>query len=119
MRKEFKDVIELLLIVLPACAFIFVLWLNSPMYEETIQAQRENVIVYLNQTYYTPDGRADRDRMIEYYEITDAEINPSKIFQALLNGQGELDNLETVKSTLTLEGYFRNLLREVRGEDTN
>ena len=82
MNKELKDVLQLLAMVLPLFAFMMLGWFLSPMYADVKAQQRLNVQGYLNKTYYfSPDPYIDRARMIEYFKITDAEINTEKILR--------------------------------------
>ena len=82
MKKELKDVLQLLAMVLPLFAVMMLGWFVSPMYADVKAQQRLNVQGYLNKTYYfSPDPYIDRAGMIEYYGITDEEINTEKILR--------------------------------------
>ena len=82
MNKELKDVLQLLAMVLPLFAFMMWGWFLSPMYADVKAQQRFDVQSYLNKTYYfPPDPNLDRAMMIEYFKITDEEINTEKILR--------------------------------------
>ena len=82
MNKEIKDVLQLLAMVLPLFAFMVLGWFVSPMYADVKAQQRLAVQGYLNKTYYfPPDPNLDRAMMIEYFKITDEEINTEKILR--------------------------------------
>ena len=82
MNKELKDVLQLLAMVLPLFAFMVLGWFVSPMYADVKAQQRFDVQGYLNKTYYFPaDPTINRAGMIEYFKITDEEINTEKILR--------------------------------------
>jgi len=93
MNKELKDVLQLLAMVLPLFAFMMWGWFLSPMYTDVKVQQRLNVQGYLNETYYfTPDPYIDRAGMMEYYRITDEEINTEKILRNLATKRSVVNN---------------------------
>jgi hypothetical protein len=80
MKQELKDVLGVLVILLPACVFIFIWWLNCPMYAETKEQERLGIQTYLTGHYYNPDIPY-KQVIMEHYGFTDADINPSKLVQ--------------------------------------
>lgn len=83
MNKTVKDILGLLLIVLPFFGGMFAWWLYSPMYKDFLATERQNAREYLIKTYYF-DIRG-KDAMIEFYGFADEEINPTKLFEKLAN----------------------------------
>lgn len=77
-RREFKNILNMLLFVLPLFALMFVGWLNSPMYEETKVDQRGAALAWLTTTYWYHDPYTvvTRQSLMEKYNLTDDDIKP-------------------------------------------
>lgn len=77
MRKEAKDILHLFLIAIPACIFIYVWWLHSPMKQEVWEREREQALFYLAKThwFYPDPGKSpdDREAMMKYYHIAEED----------------------------------------------
>lgn len=82
MSKEIKDVLQLLAFTVPLFAGLFVYWFHSPMYRESWELNRARAVAYLSAAYYYPADFVpeDRDKMMKYYKITEAEIHPQELF---------------------------------------
>lgn len=92
MRKEIKDILVALAIVLPMCALILVWWFNSPMYAEVQAQQRLAAQSLLRQIYYFGEYgpvEIDQQELMEKYGLTEEDIKPDGIL-------GELDETEAI-----------------------
>lgn len=91
MNRELKDILLLFLIILPAFLLVYVGWLHSPMYQHTIEQQREAAREYLSRNYYFTLP-AEKKELMKIYGITDEEVNPINMFKGLREAQDEESN---------------------------
>lgn len=83
MRKEVKDILQLLLLILPMFGITVFGWLHSPMYADVIEKDRLAAQIYLVKTYFFRSYFIDEERqaMMEHYGFTEEDIHPTKIFK--------------------------------------
>lgn len=79
MNKQIKDILGMLLIVVPFMAGIVIWWQYSPMYHNIINSQRQAVQNYLIRTYYYSSPYYDKKALMNHYGFTDEDINPVKL----------------------------------------
>jgi len=96
MRKEVKDVLHLLLMLMPIFIGLVLFWFYSPMYADVKARERLAAQEYLSRTYFYPDV-VGREWLIEKYNFTDNEINPSKILHQFINETNCNQNLGELK----------------------
>jgi len=90
VKQQTKDLLGLMVIVIPMCALTLAVWFHSPMYEGVLIAQRLNAAGILRQAYYFGDhGPVDIDKegMIEHYGFTDEDINPGELLKSFIEAQ--------------------------------
>ena len=87
MKQQIKDLLGLMVIVIPMCALTLAVWFHSPMYEGALMAQRLNAAGILRQTYYFDHPAVDKQTMMEHYGFTDEDINPGKLLEQFREAQ--------------------------------
>lgn len=80
MKKEIKNTLQLLLLVLPLFGILVFGWLHSPMYADAIEKDRLAAQIYLTKTYYfhSPYFDEERQAMMEHYGFTEEDIMPQR-----------------------------------------
>ena len=90
MSKQLKDILGMMIIVIPLFVLLFFGWLHSPMYESEKLDRRIAAQSYLLQTYYYSGG-PDRQALIEKYDFKEYEIIPIlflKKYNSIVNEGG-------------------------------
>lgn len=76
MSKQLKDILGMMIIVIPLFVLLFFGWLHSPMYEREKLDRRIAAQHYLLQNYYYDTGGPNRKALIEKYDFKEDEITP-------------------------------------------
>ena len=87
MNKEVKDVLQMLVLVVPIMAGCYFAWLQTPMYKDIKEQMRMQTQLYLQQTYYSNIPGLNKDEMMRKYGLTDADINPLKMLEKAFNDE--------------------------------
>lgn len=72
MKKEVKDILQLLLLVLPLFGIMVFGWFHSPMYADAIEQNRVRAQIYLAKTYYYSSYvEEQRQMLMDHYGLTE------------------------------------------------
>lgn len=72
MKENIKNILQLLLLVLPLWGIMVFGWFHSPMYLEAIEKNRLAAQRYLTETYwYAPYVAEERQALMEHYGLNE------------------------------------------------